>query len=314
METTKAPIPRTHPATGPWWPSEWGPDDERGALNRLGSEQVAAAARMVRSGDIVDMGFAFQPGLPDFHGRDFTLAIAGGPSGGPVGAGRFMYNDELISGRFTGMSTHFNALVHVGQQLGEDGDNRSIHYYNGFSHADIGGAWGFRRLGVEGVTPIFTTAIMADILAYRGEPMAHGDLITIDDIRGALARQGMGEDDILPGSAFFWRTGNDQFWYSDPQRYISGSAGVLAETAEWIADKGVVVVGSDAVSLEPIPSIDNRMAEVHATFLCRRGVHIIVNIDLSGVAARQAWRFAFTCTPIPFVGAQGSPVRPYAIL
>jgi kynurenine formamidase len=314
MNPTDSEPPTNHPATGPWWPSEWGAKDERGALNRLGGEQALAAAACVRSGEVVDMGFPFRAGHPDFHNRDFKLASAGAPSGGPVGAGRFMYNDELIAGCITGMSTHLSGLAHIGQQLGDIGDNRTVHYYNGFSHADIGSAWGFRKLGMEGVGPIFTPGIMVDIAAYRGRPLAVGEVITTADILGALDRQGMSEKDIKPGSAFFWRCGNDRLWFSDPERYIAGTAGLRPDTADWLADLGVVIVGADGVSMEPVPPADDRLAEVHATFLCRRGVYVIVNTNLLGLAEREAWRFAFCCTPIPLVGAQASPARPFAIL
>lgn len=314
MRLTK-PIPEpSHPSEGPWWPSRWGPRDQRGALNLLGPEQALAAAANIRTGEVVDLGFPFQSGMPDFHQRDFVLASAGAPSGGPVGAARFVYNDEVIAGRFTGMSTHFNALVHVGQQLGEDGDLRTIHYYNGFSHADIGGAWGFNRLGIEGVGPVFAPGVLVDISAYRGRALTNGEVITREDFEGALARQGMSSADIRPGSVLFWRTGNDHRWSSDTKGYVSGAAGIRPDTARWLADLGVVVVGADAVAMEPIPPVDDRLSEVHGTFLCHRGVYIIVNVNLQGLAERGAWRFAFCCAPIPFVGAQGSPARPFAVL
>lgn len=309
------PIPEPrHPPEGPWWPSRWGPRDQKGALNLLGPEQVLAAAAGIRTGEVIDLGFPFQSGLPDFHRRDFVLASAGAPSGGPVGAARFVYNDEVIAGRFTGMSTHFNALVHVGQQLGADGDLTAIHYYNGFSHADIGGPWGFRRLGIEGVGPIFAPGLLVDISAFRGRALANGEVITRADFEGALARQGMSADDIRPGSVLFWRTGNDHRFATDPAGYVSGAAGIQPDTARWLADLGVVVVGADAVAMEPVPPVNDRLAEVHATLLCQRGVYIIVNVNLQGLAERGAWRFAFSCAPVPFVGAQGSPVRPCAIL
>jgi kynurenine formamidase len=304
----------THAAEGPWWPSRWGSADVRGALNHLGPEQVRAAAALIRRGEVIDLGFPFKSGLPDFHHRDFVLTSAGAPSGGPVGAERFVYNDEMIAGRFTGMSTHFNALVHVGKQLGARGDLRAIHYYNGFTHADIGGPWGFRRLGIEGVGPVFAPGILIDVSAHRGRALARGEVITRDDLLGALARQGMSAADITPGSVVFWRTGNDQRFLTDPAAYVAGAAGILPDTAEWLADLGAVIVGADAVAMEPIPPVNDRLAEVHATFLCYRGVYIIVNVNLQGLAERQAWRFAFSCAPIPFVGAQGSPARPCAIL
>jgi kynurenine formamidase len=303
-----------HPPKGPWWPSRFGASDEKGALNLIGPAQALAAAAGIRSGEVIDLGFPFQSGLPDFHHRDFTLASAGAPSGGPIGAARLIYNDELIAGRFTGMSTHFNALVHVGAQLGKDGDLNSIHYYNGFSHADIGGPWGFRRLGIEGVGPIFTPGVLVDLSAYRGRELADGEIISRADFEGALARQDMSVDDIRPGSVLFWRTGKGHRWSSDPAGYITGAAGIQPDTARWLADLGVAIIGADALAMEPVPPVNDRLAEVHFTFLCERGVYIICNVNLQGLAEREAWRFAFSCAPVPFVGAQGSPVRPCAIL
>lgn len=314
MLASNSPPEASHPAQGPWWPSQWGPADERGALNHLGPRQVLAAASLIRQGEVIDLGFPFKSGLPDFHQRDFVLASAGAPSGGPVGAERLIYNDEVIAGRFTGMSTHFNALVHVGKQLGEKGDLQRIHYYNGYTHADIGSPWGFHRLGIENVGPIFAPGVLIDVSAYRGRALSNGEVISREDLEGSLARQGMSAADIQPGSVVFWRTGNDHRFFSDPKGYVSGAAGIRPETANWLADLGVVVVGADAVAMEPIPPINDRLAEVHATFLCYRGVYIIVNVNLQALAEHQAWRFAFSCAPVPFVGAQGSPARPCAII
>jgi kynurenine formamidase len=302
-----------HPPSGPWWPSRWGGDDERGALNLLGPKQVLAAASHIRRGDVIDMAFPFKQKYPDFHRRDFILASAGGPAIGPVGVGRYMANDEVISGQFTGMSTHFNALVHVGQQLGENGDANSLHYYNGFSQADIATGWGFQRLGIENVTPVFTNGVLVDISAFKGRVLKPGEVITRDDIEQALKRQGMSVDDILPGSAFFWRTGRDDLYFDDPESFVRGAAGIEPETAQWIAERDVVLVGADCVAMEPFPPVSDRLTEVHATFLCYKGIYIIVNVNLRELAARQAWQFAFSATPIPFVGAQGSPSRPFAI-
>ncbi|MDR7103742.1 cyclase family protein [Croceicoccus sp. BE223] len=314
FEYKSANAPAKRPDAGPWWPSRWGAEDERGALNLIGQQQALSAARRIKTGDVVEMGFPFESGKPDFHHRDFHLASAGGPSGGPVGSGKFMYNDEVIAGNITGMSTHFNALVHVGQQLGNVGDNNTVHYYNGHSHAEIGGPWGFRKLGVEKVDPIFTTGIVIDVAGLRGRPLDISEIITRQDLLDALDRQGLDEGAIAPGSALFWRTGRGSYYFTDREKYISGAPGIEPATAEWLCDKDVVVVGADAVAMEPVPPISDALTVVHATFLCRRGVYVIVNVNLEPLAKREAWQFAFSCTPIPFVGAQGSPSRPFAIV
>ena len=309
-----AQVPATHPAEGPWWPSRWGKADQLGALNLLGAEQVRAATALIRQGAIIDMGFPFESGQPDFHHRDFKLASAGGPSGGPVGAGRYVYNDEIIAGNFTGMSTHFNALVHVGQQLGRDGDSNSIHYYNGYSQADIGSAWGFRKLGAEKIPPVFTTGLLIDVAGYKGRALEPGEVITRADMLAALEKQGLSEAHIRKGSALFWRTGRGAFYMEDRARYIAGAPGITPETAEWLCSKEIVIAGADSVAMEPVPPVSDHISAVHATFLCRHGVYLIVNINSEGLAARGIWEFAFSATPIPFVGAQGSPTRPFAII
>jgi kynurenine formamidase len=44
------------------------------------------------------------------------------------------------------------------------------------------------------------------------------------------------------------------------------------------------------------------------------GIYIIENLRLEELAAAKAHRFTFVCTPLKFVGATGSPVRPLALL
>jgi kynurenine formamidase len=89
---------------------------------------------------------------------------------------------------------------------------------------------------------------------------------------------------------------------------------MTTETAEWIASLGVSVVGADAIALEPVPPVSERLGEVHATFLCRQGIYCVININLEPMTRRGVWQFAFGCGPIPFTGAQGSPVRPFGIV
>ena len=39
-----------------WWPSEWGPDDQRGAANRLTADRVTTAARLIQAGKVYSLG------------------------------------------------------------------------------------------------------------------------------------------------------------------------------------------------------------------------------------------------------------------
>ena len=52
----------------------------------------------------------------------------------------------------------------------------------------------------------------------------------------------------------------------------------------------------------------------HLILLARRGIYIIENLALEDLAASGHRRIDFVCTPLKFVGATGSPVRPVALI
>jgi len=52
----------------------------------------------------------------------------------------------------------------------------------------------------------------------------------------------------------------------------------------------------------------------HLILLARRGIYIVENLNLEELAAAAHHRFDFLCTPLKFIGATGSPVRPLAIV
>ena len=69
-----------------WWPSEWGPQDERGASNRITAARIVEAARLITEGRIYSLGRVYEQGMPSFGNRHFSLTIPGKPTGGPMGA------------------------------------------------------------------------------------------------------------------------------------------------------------------------------------------------------------------------------------
>ena len=297
-----------------WWPSVWGPDDELGAANRLGPEAVKAAANIIQEGEVVDLAHSLDMSQPDsFHNRKFSLIAAGSPSGGPVGEHQYMYNEEWVAGEITGIGTQFDALSHIGQQLGDVGNNNTLHYYNGFRHSDIASRNGFSKLGVENVPPIFTPAVLIDLTLLNDAPVPGGAVITKEMLVSTLDQQGLSEQAISPGSVVLIRQGRDVLWDSDPAQYSSASAGLNREAAEWLAAREILAVGSDSIAMEPIPPVNNRLAEIHALFIMRNGIYMFENLNLERLSVAKIYRFAFAFGPIPIVGAQGSAARPFAI-
>jgi kynurenine formamidase len=301
-----------------WWPSEWGAEDQLGALNRLTPAKVLEASQLIQQGIIYDMAHVFEEDMPLFDltpgARKFTLSIPGAPTWGPLGENRLAWNEDYISGHLAQDGTQFDALAHMGTVLGEPGDLNAIHYYNGWSHAEIGGSRGFSKLGVEQTTPIFTRGILIDVATYKGRMLERSEEITVADLRGALDRQGLSEDDIRPGDALFYHTGWGSLWKTDNAKFNSGTPGLSIAAGDWVAAKKVVLVGSDNWAVEAIPNPDPKwFAPNHQKFLVENGIYIMENLDFSKLIAAQVYEFAFVFGAVPMKGATGSPGRPFAI-
>ena len=90
-----------------FWPSEFGPDDQRGATNRITAAKVVDATRLIKSGQIYQLGRLYEHGMPLPGKRHFSLTIPGLPTGPPSGSNRIVSNDELVSGEIGQVGTQF---------------------------------------------------------------------------------------------------------------------------------------------------------------------------------------------------------------
>ncbi len=305
-------------ARKPWWPSEWGPEDQVGALNRVTPAKVLEATKLITTGAVYDMAHVFEESMPlfnltPFH-RKYTLLVPGGPTYGATGENKLFWNEDYVSGHITQDGTQFDALCHMGTQMGRAGDNTELRYYNGLTQADIGDGRGCKKLGVEHVPPIFTRGLLIDIAAYKGRMLERSEEISVEDLKGALAKQGLSEADIQPGDALFYHTGWASLWKTDNAKFNSGTPGLSPAAGDWVIAKKVALVGTDNWAVEAIPGPDPKLfAPNHQKFLVENGIYIMENLDFSKLIAAKVYQFAFAFGPIAFKGATGSPGRPFAI-
>ena len=290
-----------------WWPSQWGPDDERGAANRLSSDKVLEATALIREGRIYELGRDYEAGMPLFPGRHYSLTIPGSPTHGPFGANQLVGHDELVSGQIGQVGTQFDGLGHIGTRI--DGEDR---FYNGFKRREFGTPYGLARLGVEKVGPILTRGVLIDVAAYKGvERLAVGEVITADDLKKALGKQGT---EIRAGDVVLIHTGHGQLWMVDNDEYNRGAPGIGMDAARWLAAQKIVMTAADTSTVEVIPSEDPNMAyPVHQELLVRHGIYNMENLDLAAIAEDKVYEFAFMFAPTRFKGATGSPGNPIAV-
>ena len=301
-------------ATQPWWPSRWGAGDEAGASNHITPAKVLDAARWIRDGKIYKIGRVYEQGMPLFGARAFSLRIPGGPTGGPFGDNKLIYNDEFLATEIGQVGTQFDGLGHIGIQLGSDGNKAEMRFYNGFTAAEINDAYGLKKLGVEKLKPLFTRGHLVDVAAARGGMMDAGQEITVADIRNALQRQNMQESDIREGDAIFFNTGWGQLWMKNNDRYNAGEPGIGLEVARWVIDKNLCLTGADTWAVEVVPNPDKSLAfPVHAELQTKHGILSHENLVFDELIADRKYQIVYIFTLSPIKGATGSNGCPIAV-
>lgn len=293
--------------------SPWGPGDEIGALNRMTESSALAVLRRISSGRAYDLSVDYFVGMPSYsvYGQPrYQIWNVHTPNGtvvdDPTGAGaaangHLTYSGSAIS-MYAHTGTHIDALAHFGL------DGR---IWNGFSAAEHLGDRGWRRAGVETYPPVIARGVLIDVAALKGVevlPASYG--ITAADIRDALARQGL---DIREGDVAMVRTGRMR-WFEDAGRYMADTPGLTRGSAEWLADRGVILIGADNISTDVGPSEEpDNWVPVHSSMLTERGVPIMQNVYLEGLAADGIDEFAFIGASLRLRGADGAPMRPIAL-
>jgi kynurenine formamidase len=303
------------PAEGPWWPHPiWGAGDQAGGSNWITPAKVLEAVRLIETGRVYELGHVYERGMPMFGQRTYAMFIPGSPTYSPMGKNALIGHDDFLCAEIGNVGTQFDGPGHIGTRLKmPDGSERDV-FYNGVPIEEMRDAYGLRKLGVEHVKPIITRGILIDVAGYKGvESLPNSYEVTADDVRGALKRQGMSEEDIRPGDALFFRYGWERFW-SQPEKYNQNPPGIGLAVARWAAERKASMVGSDQWTTEVVPNPDPELVfPVHQELLVKNGIFNLENMALDRIAADRLYAFAFIFTPVPFKGAAGSPGRPIAI-
>ena len=94
----------------------------------------------------------------------------------------------------------------------------------------------------------------------------------------------------------------------------SGVPGRMPKAA-WLAAHRPRFVGSDTTAFEHIPAGEGHARlPVHKIMLVENGMPIIEMLNLETARRLRRPVFDFVISPLPLIGATGSPVRPLALL
>jgi kynurenine formamidase len=289
--------------------TEWGPDDQKGASNRITPAKVIEAAKLISEGKIYELGQTYEASMP-LGGRNFTLHLITPPPIDPSNKNSSVFNMDFFTGEIGQIGTQFDALGHAGYREEEED-----FYYNGFTGTEIYSSSGLRKLGVENAGPFFTKGILIDVAGFKEvERLEAGYEITVDDLQGALNKQNVA---INEGDVVLIRTGHSKLWKVDNEAYydwVGGEPGIGVLAAKWLANQKVVIVGADNYGVEVVPFAKAATVfPVHLIMLKENGIHLLESLNLEELHEDQLYEFAFMFSPLPLKGATGSPGNPIAI-
>lgn len=282
-------------------PSKWGAGDERGSANHMSRETVLRAARLIRTGEVFELGHVLSGDLPFFGTRRFDVHIKRtfmNPQTNRRGS-----NEELVITELGQVGTQFDGFAH--QSIGNG-------LYNCYQIDETAARTGFTKLGVENVGALVTRGVLIDVAAAKGVDMLPDTYeITASDLQETLARQNV---TLEPGDAVIIHTGWGRLWGVDNQRFRTTDPGIGIGAAEWLVSRDPMLVGADNWSVEVNPSPDPGVSSpVHQILLVVNGIHMVEKLKLDQLARQQVYEFAFILQPLKIKGGTGSTVAPIAI-
>src|SRR5437773_2774379 len=282
-------------------PSKWGAGDERGSGNHMKPESVLRGVRLIRTGEVIELGQVLHGSIPVFGTRRFDMHIK--RTFMNVQSNRRGSNEEIVITELGQVGTQLDGFTH---QTIEDS------LYNCFKVDAIATRTGFTKLGIEKVGALITRGVLIDVAALKGVDILPDTYeITVQDLQQALQRQGM---TLQPGDAVILHTGWGKLWGTDNARYVKTCPGIGVAAAEWLARQDPMLVGADNWPVEVAPNPDPEISlPGHQIFLVVNGIHILENLKLDELAAKRVNEFAFIIQPLKLKGATGSTVAPIAV-
>jgi len=298
---------------------KWGENDQLGAMNLVGPEQVRAAAALIRDGQVISLSLPYdqagpQPGglrsnpqlVTTATGTDHLAGVqekvlsAFGPTGG------FGFSDDMIV-MGTQCGTQWDALSHIFHKG---------KMWNGYSAAEHT-SQGAVRNGIQHWSDrMVLRAVLVDLPVRRQvASLEPGYAITVEDLEDALTAQG---STVHPGDALIVRTGQMSVCRGNWGDYAGGAApGLSLHTAPWLFEQEISALVTDTWGVEVRPNEIEVFQPLHLVALVHMGLAMGEMFDLDALSAACAadgrYEFMLAASPLPITGAVGSPVAAVAI-
>lgn len=292
--------------------SPFGEDDEIGMLNLITPEISASMLAQADAHRVFDLSVDLFAGMPTWtQGGEppYQIWMNHTPQGSvvddPVGVGP--EQNELVAwsadsiSMFTHCGTHVDTLNHFGYR---------DRIWNRFTAKDHLGSTGWTVAGADQHPPVIGRGILIDVASALGEVVLPDSfIIGPDELEMAVSRQ---STEVRPGDVALVRTGRGSTW-PDADAYLPREPGLNRAGGQWLAERGVSMVGADNIALEHLPSADpENWLPVHTYLLAEAGVPILEVVHLEELAEEGVHEFCYIGACLKLRGATAGPVRPLA--
>ena len=286
----------------------WGENDERGALNYLTPDRVAAAARLVRIGETTTLSLPLntRADIDNPQPADHWMTMLDDVD---IGSGTLRFAKDYVGVDYHNDGhSHVDALCHVSF----DGA-----LYNGRSSesvTSVGATFDTIEVAKDGLVG---RGVLLDVPRLRGVSwLEPGEHVFPEDLEAAEREQGVG---VAEGDILLVRTGHAlRCAEKGPWDTASAKAGLHPTTATFLAERRVAVLGSDGNSDTAPSTTEGIDFPIHALALNAMGVHLLDYLQFEDLAAAceraGRWEFLFVGAPLRIAGGTGSPLNPIAVL
>ncbi|MFH8796989.1 cyclase family protein [Streptomyces sp. NPDC017941] len=294
---------------------QWGPDDERGALNFIDAGALTRAASLIRHGRVLSLAIPLDASGPQkgAFGRNNPLHYMV-QDGGDIALGAqehlagLRYTDDGIAMPLQ-CATHWDALSHIFYEG---------RMYNGYGLAEVTSA-GAARCGVERMSASLTgRGVLLDIARFRRvAALAPGQGISGAELEACAEAQGVtvGRGDIVLVRTGHLRAARREGWGD----YAGGDApGLALSSAHFLYGRQVAAVAGDTWGVEVRPNeTPDLFQPLHLVLLVNAGIPLGEMFDLELLAEDCAddgvYEFFLAAAPLPITGAVGGPMNPIAV-
>ncbi len=297
---------------------KWGEDDEVGSLNYLGTEQVLAAAGLIRSGKVFTLqrligdpkGDPVWPGRTPAERTQILDESNWDGDDGPAFPGGLHYADDKINAFLQG-STQYDALGHVwyGGQIWNGYDARTT--IGGLQKASI------QPIAERGVVG---RAVLLDMARFRGrDTLDTAETYTHEDLLACAEKQGV---ELRKRDIIIIRTNYLQLFFELGDKFYEGfcEPGLVysPELVQWFADMEIPNLVTDTIANEVTFDPNNGVAlTLHNALMRNLGITLTEIADLEKLADDCAedgvYEFFYAAAPLKVALGSGSPVNPLVV-